>query len=67
MRRIHAELRLAHGIRVGRERVERLMRAAGISGVLPRKRRRTTIRLPGLRVPPDLVEWDFRPDRPNLT
>jgi hypothetical protein len=30
------------------------MRAGGISGVLPRKRRRTTVRLPGLRVAPDL-------------
>ena len=46
-RRIHAELRLEHGIRVGRKRVERLMKAAGISGLLPRKRRRTTVRLPG--------------------
>jgi transposase InsO family protein len=43
------------------------MRAAGISGVLPRKRRRTTVRLAGLRVAPDLVERDFRPDGPNLT
>jgi putative transposase len=66
-RRVHAELRLEHGIRVGRKRVQRLMRAAGISGVLPRKRRRTTVRLPGLRVAPDLVERDFRPDGPNLT
>lgn len=66
-RRIHAELRLEHGIHVGRKRVQRLMRAAGISGVLPRKRRRTTVRLPGLRVAPDLVERDFRPDGPNLT
>ncbi len=65
-RRVHAELRLEHGISVGRKRVERLMRA-GISGVLPRKRRRTTVRLPGLRVTPDLVERDFRPDGPNLT
>ena len=32
-RRIHAELRLEHGIRVGRKRVERLMKAAGISGL----------------------------------
>ena len=66
-RRIHAELRLEHGIRVGRKRVERLMKAAGISGVVARKRRRTTIRLPGTRVAPDLVERDFRPDSPNQT
>ena len=66
-RRVHAELRLEHQIRVGRKRVERLMRAAGISGVLPRKRRRTTVRLPGLRLAPDLVERDFRPQAPNLT
>ena len=66
-RRVYAELRLEHQIHVGRKRVERLMRAAGISGVLPRKRRRTTVRLPGLRVPPDLIERDFRPDEPNLT
>jgi putative transposase len=66
-RRIHAELRLAHGIRVGRKRVERLMKAAGISGLLPRKRRRTTVRLPGVRVAPDLVERDFRPDGPDQT
>ena len=66
-RRVHAELRIEHGIRVGRKRVARLMKAAGISGVLPRKRRRTTVRLPGLRVAPDLVERDFRPDGPNQT
>src|SRR5205823_8064656 len=64
-RRIHAELRLEHRIRVGRKRVERLMKAAGISGVVARKRRRTTIRLPGTRVAPDLVERDFRPDSPR--
>ena len=39
-RRVHAELRLEHGVRVGRKRVERLMKAAGISGVVARKRRR---------------------------
>ena len=66
-RRVHAELRLEHGIRVGRKRVERLMKAAGISGFLSRKRRRTTVRLPGLRVAADLVERDFRPDGPNQT
>jgi hypothetical protein len=40
------------------------MRAAGISGLLPRKRRRTTVRLDGVRVAPDLLERDFRPDWP---
>jgi HTH-like domain len=43
--RIHAELRLEHGVRVGRKRVARLMKAAGISGVRPRKRGGTTIRI----------------------
>ena len=45
--RIHAELRIEHDVRVGRKRVARLMKAAGISGVTPRKRWRTTIRIPG--------------------
>ena len=67
VRRVHAELRLEHGIRVGRKRVERLMRAAGISGFVACKRRRTTVRLPGVRVAPDLVERDFRPTGPNQT
>ena len=66
-RRIHAELRLEHRIRIGRKRVERLMRAAGISGLVARKRRRTTVRLPGVRVAADLVERDFRPTGPNQT
>jgi putative transposase len=60
-RRIHAELRLGHGIRVSRKRVERLMREAGLSGLVPRKRGRTTIRVPGVRVADDLVRRDFRP------
>jgi len=64
--RIHAELRMAHGIHVGRKRVERLMRSAGISGLVPKKRGRTTIRVPGVRVADDLVERQFRPARPNV-
>jgi putative transposase len=36
--RIHAELRMADGERLGRKRVERLMRQAGISGLVARKR-----------------------------
>jgi putative transposase len=64
--RIHADLRLAHGICVGRKRVERLMREAGISGMVRRKRGRTTISVPGVRVADDLVERRFRPSAPNV-
>ena len=63
--RIHAELRLEHDVRVGRKRVARLMKAAGISGVRPRKRWKTTIRIPGI-TPIDLVERQFTPARPNV-
>ena len=65
VRRVHAELRLAHGIRVGRKRVERLMRAAGLSGLVRRRRGRTTIRVPGVRAASDLVARDFKARRPN--
>jgi putative transposase len=64
--RIHAELRLGHGIRVGRKRVERLMRQAGLSGLVARKRGRTTIRVPGVRVADDLVQRQFRPQAPDV-
>jgi putative transposase len=64
-RRVHAELRLGHDIKVSRKRVERLMRQAGISGMVTRKRGRTTIRVPGVRVADDLVRRGFRPETPN--
>jgi putative transposase len=63
--RVHAELRLEHGIRVGRKRVERLMRHAGITGLIPRRRGRTTIRVPGVRVCEDLVDRAFAAAAPN--
>jgi putative transposase len=66
-RRVHAELRLAQDVRVGRKRVERLMALDGLSGVPERRRRRTTIRLKGVRVAPDLVERDFNPAAPDRT
>jgi putative transposase len=40
--RLHAELRLEYEIRVGRKRVARLMKAAGIAGIKPHKRWQTT-------------------------
>ncbi len=63
--RIHAELVLAEGERVGRKRIERLMRGAKISGLQPRKQGRTTIRVPGVRVAEDLVDRAFLAAAPN--
>lgn len=65
-RRVTAELRLGEGIEVSRKRVQRLMRAAGISGLVKVKKGRTTIRVPGVRVADDLVERQFRPEAPNV-
>jgi putative transposase len=60
--RIHAELVLGDGECIGRKRVERLMRAAGISGLIRRRRGRTTVRVPGVRVCDDLVDRAFAAD-----
>ena len=62
--RVYEELR-DEGVRVGRKRVARLMRAAGLQGVSRRKRVRTTIRKPGVRPAPDLVKRDFTADHPD--
>ncbi len=56
----------AEGVRVGRKRVARLMKAAGLQGVSRRKGFRTTVRCPEACPAPDLVERDFAvpgPDR----
>jgi len=63
--RIHAELVMADGERVGRKRVERLMRQAGLSGLVARRRGRTTIRVPGVRVCEDLVDRAFLASAPD--
>jgi len=62
--RVYEELK-DEGVRVGRKRVARLMRIAGLQGVSRRKRVRTTIRKPGARPAPDLVKRDFTADRPD--
>ena len=45
--RVHAQLR-HEGVPVGRKRVERVMKAVSLSGLVRRKRGRTTIRVPGV-------------------
>jgi transposase InsO family protein len=63
--RIHAELVLGDGERLGRRRVERLMRKDGISGLQERRRGRTTIRVPSVRVRDGLVDRAFAASGPN--
>lgn len=62
--RIHAEL-VAEGVSIGRKRVARLMRIAGLAGVSRRRFITTTVR-DGPRQAPDLVDRNFAADRPNL-
>jgi putative transposase len=63
-RRVHRALR-HRGVRVGRKHVERLMRRERLSGLVPKRYRRTTICVPGVRVADDLVERHFVPAAPN--
>jgi putative transposase len=51
--RIHAELALGRGIRVGRKRVARLMRSLGVEGVSRRRGRRSTTTRDERAVPAD--------------
>ena len=62
--RIHAEL-ADDGVQVGRKRVERLMKAAGIAGVSRRRAARTTFRAERVRPACDLVDRNFRADEPD--
>jgi putative transposase len=61
---IHAEL-ADRGIRVGRKRVARLMRVAGLQGVTRRKKVFTTRRASNTRPAPDLVDRNFIATGPN--
>jgi putative transposase len=63
--RIHAELVLGDGERLGRKRVERLMRTAGIAAIQRKRRGQTTISAPGVRVAEDLVDRQFLASAPD--
>jgi putative transposase len=62
---IHAELADDYGVRVGRKRVARLMREAGLRGASLRSFVITTTSDPKAKRPPDLVERRFYAEGPN--
>jgi len=62
--RVHAALR-DEGIRVGKKRVARLMKAADLKGASRRKRPSTTNREESARPAPDLVEREFTASAPD--
>ena len=62
--RVHADLR-EEGIRCGRKRVARLMRAESLVGVHRRRFVRTTRRDPAATAAPDLVKRQFERDAPD--
>jgi transposase InsO family protein len=62
--RVHAEL-ASEGFKVGRKRVARLMRVAGLAGISRRKRPRTTVRAQEARPAPDLVQRQFTAEAPD--
>jgi len=61
--RVHAELRLGMGVRCGRKRVARLMRADGLTGATHRRKR--SGRRPAPAVHDDLVQRRFVADAPD--
>ena len=63
--RIWSDLVLVDGERIGRKRVERLMRQAGLTALMEKKWKATTIRVPGVRVADDLLDRDFAVGAPN--
>jgi transposase InsO family protein len=63
--RVHAQL-CRDGVRVSRKRVERLMATHGLQGAFLRKRWRcSTCQNPTATPAPDLVDRNFKVDRPN--
>jgi transposase InsO family protein len=62
--RVHAELR-ASGEKVGRKRVARIMKEAGLAGRMRRRFRKTTDSNHSLPVAPNVLERDFCTAAPN--
>ena len=60
--RAHAELKLGRGHRIGKQRVARLMRTAGIPGICHRRKGRHR---PAPAVHEDLDQRKFVADRPD--
>jgi putative transposase len=63
-RRVHAELR-AHGRRIGRKRVARLMRGMGLAARRRRRFRRTTDSAHAFPVAPNLLGREFKTSAPD--
>ncbi len=61
-RRVHAELTMGHGIQVGHQAVEMLMRRAGLQGLSGRPRYR---KVPNMPTASDLVDRDFQRSEPD--
>src|SRR6056297_1454903 len=63
--KIHAELRLEHGLHVSRKRVARLMRRASLQGVHRRRQGRSKAQQASLeaRIAPDRVQRGFEVDQ----
>jgi len=62
--RVHTMLG-RQGERVARKRVARLMRSEGLSGLIPKRKGKTTISVPGIATSPDLVRREWDPSEPN--
>jgi putative transposase len=64
VRKMHAVLR-RDGVEVGRDQTARLMRRLGLAGVRRGRPKRTTIRDEAASRPADLVNREFRAERPD--
>ena len=64
VRKMHAALR-RDGVQIGRDQTARLMRELGLAGVRRGRVKRTTVRTQAGQRPADLVNREFRAERPD--